>query len=262
MRTTKKNFTAILLGALVLFTVCGCTATPSKSDALEELVIGGTMHEPYFYTDENGEFDGIDVRIAKEACKRAGYRATFKLIDWVKKNEYLQRGEIDCVWTCLSMNGRETEYLWAGPYASDRASIAVLQSSDIYSFSDLAGKTVAVQATSRAEAILLSNENKNVPPLKNVFSLYDIGESAAALRRGYVDACVAHEAALQHVLNDLEVEYRILDEPLLIARLGVAFLKTEDNVACAKINAALEEMRKDGLIRSAFASFGARLIER
>ena len=42
-------------------------------DPLPELVIGSDDYAPYFFCDENGEFAGIDVEIAREVCKIMGY---------------------------------------------------------------------------------------------------------------------------------------------------------------------------------------------
>lgn len=256
----KRRICALLAAFALLFTGGGCVKTQTPDDGLPVLVIGGAEHAPYFYIDEQGNFAGIDVQTAKEACRRMGYKPVFKEIVWVEKDALLERGEIDCLWTCFSMNGREDDYLWAGPYAQDREVIAVLKHSDIYELSDLENKKVAVQMTSKAEDILLANSNASIPPLKNVFSLYDINESVSALKREYVDACVGHEAVLTTKLSDMGIEYRILSQPLIVSSMGVAFLRGGDSAACLKLNAAFAEMRKEGYIKSVFESFGTALI--
>ena len=38
---------------------------------------GSDDYEPYSYLDETGEFTGIDVDLAREACRRLGYRPEF-----------------------------------------------------------------------------------------------------------------------------------------------------------------------------------------
>lgn len=44
----------------------------------------------------------------------------------------MDNGEIDCIWGCFSMDGREQDYQWAGPYMVSRQVIAVNAKSDIY----------------------------------------------------------------------------------------------------------------------------------
>ena len=75
-----------------------------------------------------------------------GYKAQFVTIDWVDKKELVENGTVDCLWGSFSIDGREDEYRWAGPYMVSRQVVAVMPGSDIETLADLAGKTVAVQA--------------------------------------------------------------------------------------------------------------------
>ena len=51
------------------------------------------------------------------------------------------------------------------------------------------------------------------------------------------------------IIKNPEGSYRILDEALLTANLGVAFEKHTDREKAEKLSAVLEEMRADGTIR-------------
>ena len=92
--------------------------------------------------------------------------------------------------------------------------------------SDLAGKTIAVQATGKPEAIFLSG-GENVPAFRNIISLADHGVQYAMLDCGYVDAVAAHEEAIRQYMKDYGANFRILDEPLLTTGIGVAFSKND-----------------------------------
>ncbi len=48
------------------------------------------------------------------------------------------------------MNGREDDYTWSDPYVDNSQVMVVSENSGINSLSDLAGKTVGVQAASAA----------------------------------------------------------------------------------------------------------------
>ena len=41
------------------------------------------------------------------------------------KIKTLENKEIDCLWGCFSMDGRENDYKWAGPYMVSRQVVAV-----------------------------------------------------------------------------------------------------------------------------------------
>ena len=64
----------------------------SSSNDLKPLIIGSDNYVPYSYLDSDGNFTGIDVEIAREACRRMGYTPVFKQIVWDNKDIYLNEG--------------------------------------------------------------------------------------------------------------------------------------------------------------------------
>lgn len=102
-----------------------CAPSAASDSALPALTVGSDTYPPYVYMDNNGDITGLDVEIAEEAFRRMGYRAEFTTIDWEKKTELVDSGEIDCIWDCFSMEGRENDYQWAGPYLVSRQVVAV-----------------------------------------------------------------------------------------------------------------------------------------
>ena len=111
--------------------------------------------------------------------------------------------------------------------------------------SDLAGKTIAVQATGKPEAIFLSG-GENVPAFRNIISLADRGVQYAMLDCGYVDAVAAHEEAIRQYMKDYGASFRILDEPLLTTGIGVAFSKNDTRGLAAQLTEVFAQMREDG----------------
>ena len=47
-------------------------------------------------------------------------------------------------------------------------------------------------------------------------------------------------------MKDYDTSFRILEEPLMIVGIGVAFAKDDDRGICEQMNQTLEEMRQDG----------------
>ena len=80
------------------------------------------------------------------------------------------------------------QYQWAGPYMYSRQVVAVRADSDIQSLSDLAGKRIGVQATTKAESLFLGEISSLLPEVKQVNSFETTEDMFAALRKGYVDA--------------------------------------------------------------------------
>lgn len=244
-----KNITAFLT-ALVLFcavlTGCASGTGASADDSMPTVTIGSDSYPPYAYLDDNGEPAGIDVEIAQEAFRRMGYRAVFKTINWEEKNTLLESGEIDCVWACFSMDGRLDQYNWAGPYMVSRQVVAVNADSDITDFRGLAGKTIAVQSTTKPESILLQDPPAELEDIGQVLSLEDRTVQYAALDCGYVDAIAAHETAILQYMKDYDADFRILPEALLTTGIGAAFSLKDTRGIAEKLKETMQEMREDG----------------
>lgn len=240
---------------LALFILCACN-TVKEDNSKGEVVIGSDQFEPFSYID-NGEMRGIDVDIAKEALSRMGYTPVFKRIEWQKKDEYLRKGEIDCLWGGFSMNDREDLYAWVGPYLFSNQSVMVKEDSDIYSLADLKNKIVGVQATSKAEWTFENNEE--LSDIRYLYTFSTINEVLISLQRAYVDAVAGHELALRALIRGSD-DYRFLDENVLTSKLGVAFKKDYDQSFLTLLTNTLHEMRNDGTIKEIVDSYTSNVM--
>ena len=226
-----------------------------EDNGLAQIVVGSDTYPPYIYLNNDGIPSGIDVEIATEAFRRMGYAPRFETIDWEQKTTLVESGAIDCIWGCFSMDGREEVYRWAGPYMVSRQVAAVDAHSSIRTLSDLAGKTIAVQSTGKPEEIFLSGSDPRIPQAVDVFSTEDRSVQYAMLACGYVDAIAAHETAILQYMKDNSVEFRILEEPLLVTGLGIAFAKNDNRGLNIQLNAVLAQMRTDGTLEQILGKY-------
>lgn len=247
-RRAFLNGCTLLAASAALGGLTACGGTDAKNSDLPQILIGSDTYPPYIYLNNDGTPAGIDVEIATEAFRRMGYAARFEVIDWEQKTALVESGAIDCIWGCFSMQGRETLYRWAGPYMVSRQVVAVNADSSIQSLSDLAGKTVMVQSTSKPEGIFLSGSDPRIPQTVEVFSIEDRSVQYAMLACGYVDAIAAHETAILQYMKDNNAVFRILEEPLLVTGLGVAFAKNDSRGLDHQLNDAFAQMREDGTL--------------
>ena len=247
-RRAFLNGCTLLAASTALGGLTACGGTDAKNRGLPQILIGSDTYPPYIYLNNDGTPTGIDVGIATEAFRRMGYAARFEVIDWEQKTALVESGAIDCIWGCFSMQGRETLYRWAGPYMVSRQVVAVNADSSIQSLSDLAGKTVMVQSTSKPEGIFLSGSDPRIPQTVEVFSIEDRSVQYAMLACGYVDAIAAHETAILQYMKDNNAVFRILEEPLLVTGLGVAFAKNDSRGLDHQLNDTFAQMREDGTL--------------
>ena len=146
-------------------------------------------------------------------------------------------------------------YRWAGPYMVSRQVVAVDADSSIRTFSDLAGKTIAVQSTGKPEEIFLSGSDPRLPQTVEVFSIEDRNVQYAMMACGYVDAIAAHETGILQYMKDNSVEFRILEEPLLVTGLGVAFAKNDSRGLEHQLNDTFAQMRTDGTLEQILGKY-------
>lgn len=249
--------------AFAMSVLCGCQArgieqasTGTDTQGLEKIVVGIDKFEPYSYLDINGNYTGVDIDLATLVFHELGYEPEFQIIPWKDKNTLLADGTIDCIWSCYSMNGREDQYQWAGPYLYSRQVIAVRSDSDIQTFDDLAGKTVGVQITTRAAALFLHTMESPLPEVRQVNCFATTEDMFASIRKGYVDAISGHEALVNELIKNGEGTYRLLEESPHISKAGVAFEKGTHVELTQEINELIKKWSEDGTIGNIAASYG------
>lgn len=209
-----------------------------------------------FYRNIGGHYTGIDVEIAEEACARIGYEPIFVELDIDKGFELLNEDYVDCLWCCLTMEGNEDKFIWAGPYMYTQRVVVVPADSEIETLEDLAGKCVAVQAGSISEEIILKGLNPNLPEITDLSTFSTMGEVFTSLRKGYADAAIGHESSLRLYTDEYPDGYRYLNMNMYSDAVGVAFKPDGDAVLAEKLTQTLLEMREDGTMAAIVKKYG------
>lgn len=251
----------LLAGLCCFMTACSKQALTEQSTAkkdtlkkaegksLPKLKIGVDILEPFCYVDENGDYVGIDIAIAKKACEKAGYQPVFVEIPWDEKDAYLKNGKIDCLWGAFSIDGREDTYLWTESYLESRLGAIAERRSPTKSFKDFKGPGgIAVRAGSKVEEVLLENSNSFNPNTQKVYSCGTFSMAKTAFVKSYADALACHKVVLHQIMVENPGLYQYLEGTIMTVHLGVAFDKDAGNEKCEAINKGITEMKKDGTI--------------
>ena len=105
------------------------TSSESKSDSADtssssdesdrtQLIVGfDAEYPPYGYMDDNGDYVGFDLDLAKEVCDRNGWELVKQPIDWDSKDMELNSGSIDCIWNGFTYTGRREVFPSLNPIA-------------------------------------------------------------------------------------------------------------------------------------------------
>lgn len=250
----KSKIIAVVLAVVMLaacFTACSSKKNDStKSDAdgaKQKLIVGfDAEFPPYGFIAEDGSYDGFDLAVAKELCKRLDWDFEAVAIDWNSKDKELAAGNINCIWNGFTYTGREDEYTWSDPYVDNSIVIVVKADSGIKTLADLKGKAVMAQAASSAvDAINANADFKASIKGGAAVELADYALGFTELKMGAVDAIAADIGVAKYQIANNEGDYVILDEPLSKEQYAIGFLLGNTELRDA-VNAELNKMADDG----------------
>ena len=250
----KRLLTLILVILLLACCAAGCTNTPptptpapteAPAPETRTFTVGFDAEFPPFgFGAEDGSYDGFDLAVAEEVCRRLGWTFKAQPINWDAKDSELQSGNIDCIWNGFTIQGRENDYAWTPAYYDSGIVVVVKADSTISSLADLAGKNVIVQAASSGLAAL-----DDMPDLTATFGelleCADYNSAFMELGMGTVDAVVADVGVAEYNMRDKGDQFRVLDEAVSVETYGVGFLKGSDELA-AQVWKSMQEIAADG----------------
>ena len=117
---------------------CGGSSAPAASDSSDsaeatQFVVGfDSEYPPYGYVDDNGEYTGVDLDLAKEVCDRNGWEFKAEPIDWDAKDALIDAGTITCIWNGFTVNDeRKKTYDFSEPYMYNAQVLVVKADSDV-----------------------------------------------------------------------------------------------------------------------------------
>ncbi|MCR4787118.1 MAG: amino acid ABC transporter substrate-binding protein [Lachnospiraceae bacterium] len=241
----KRFITVLLVGAMALSMLAGCSAK-KQADAGKTFTVGfDAEFPPYGYKDDNGEYVGFDLDLAEEVCKRKGWTLVKQPIDWDSKDMELSSGSIDCIWNGFTIQGREDAYTWSVPYVDNSQVFVVKSAAGIKSEADLAGRSVGVQKDSSALAALEGDAAGLAASFGELVQYADYNTAFMDLEAGAIEAVAIDKGVADYQISQRGDEYMILSEPLATEQYGVGFLKGNDALK-DEVEAVLLEMASDG----------------
>ena len=256
-----KKVTSILMCFIVCFTMLsfyGCgkaeeeTAQPTKGS----LLIGiDSARPPYSYISSNGSYIGFDIDLAKAACEVLGYEAVFTPVSWDENHIELENKTVDCLWTCMSIEGNEDRYLFSEPYMKTRQYFVTKKSSGINTAKDVQGKKVAAMTSTAAMAVLISDEKKEFcESLDELYCLQTTKECFNFLSYGKTDAILTEYFSAEYYTRN-KSDYKIIYEPIMENHIAVAFRQTDTDL-CSEISSAIQQLKDNGKLEEIAKCWG------
>ncbi len=201
---------------------------------------------PMGFVGDDGQFTGFDLDLAKEVASRLSLEFVPQPINWDAKDMELDSGNIDCIWNGFTMQGREDDYTWVGPYMANNQVFVVTADSDIASKADLAGKAVEVQKDSSGLAAL-QGEAELSASFGSMTEVADYNTALMDLESGACDAVCMDSIVAGYQIKSSGKDMKILDDTLSAEEYGIGFKKGEDELAKA-VHDTLMAMKDDGTV--------------
>ena len=125
------------------------TAAADTSDKTW-VIATDTAFKPFEYTDESGNFVGIDMDILKAIAEDQGFKYDVQVLGWDASIAACQAGQADGMIAGASITDerKSSGWIFSDGYYDANQSMAVAENSDIAGFDDLNGKKVAVKTAS------------------------------------------------------------------------------------------------------------------
>ena len=188
MKKLVKVIALALVLALSIVSVALAESTARTLDEIKEsgkLVIGVfSDKKPFGYVDENGEYQGYDVYLARRLAEDLGVELELVSVDAPNRVEYLQSAKVDIILANFTVTAERAEVVdFALPYMKVALGVVSPDSALITDVSELRGKTLIVSKGTTAETYFTENE-----PEVNLLKFDTYTEAFNALLDGRGDA--------------------------------------------------------------------------
>lgn len=259
----KKTIWLASLIAATSLTLAACGADDNAEtkdlNALEkiqqegEITVGimGT-YAPYNFLNENKEYDGFDVDIAKELAEHLGVEADFIAQDFSGLIPGLQKDKFDILVSQVTITEERQEQIdFTEPYITNNVKVIVKEdNTDIQSVEDFKGRIIGVGLGTNDESYLRNDLMPEVGDF-TINTYDDVITTLKDLDAGRIDATINNAYALKPVIEANGYAIKSVGEAIKSDKAGVAVKKGNTELVEA-LNEALQEMKDDGTYEEIF----------
>ena len=174
------------------------------------IIATDTSFKPFEYTDDKGQFVGIDMDILAAVAEDQGFKYDVQVLGWDASIAACQAGQADgmIAGASITEERKSSGWVFSDGYYDANQSMAVEASSDIKGFEDLKGKSAAVKTgtMSAAYAESLAGEyGFTVTYFEDSPTMYQ------AVVGGQVAACFDDTPIMASNIKDTGIAMKIVD---------------------------------------------------
>ena len=246
----KKLFMVILSGILA-----SSMALPAFASDKTWIIATDTVFKPFEYTDENGDFVGIDVELLAAIAKDQGFQYELRSLGWYSAIAACQAGQADGMIAGASITDerKASGWMFSDGYFNATQSMTVKKGSDIAGFEDLKGKTAGVKTGTQGAAYAESLQDTydfEITYYEDSPTMYQAvlgGQAAACFEDTPIMA-----ASIQTGDLDLQIVQATANEG---APYGFAIFDEDKQELLDMFNRGLENIKADGTYDKVIADY-------
>ncbi len=235
------------------------TETTESADATEDaeatdttasdktwIIAMDTVFRPFEFTDDNGEFVGIDVDIIKAIAEDQGFQIDIQSLGWDAAVAAVQAGQADALLAGASITDdrKASGWIFSDSYYDSCQIFAVKGDSEIAGLEDLQGKKVAVKngtAGANYADSLKDEYGFSVDVYEDSPTMYQ------AVILGQADACVEDEPIMADSIKTGGLDLKLVDGTQSEgAPYGFAIMNEENQELLDMFNAGLADIKANG----------------
>ena len=247
----KKKLVAVLLTSAM---VCAAAMPVAAADKTWTIATD-TVFKPFEYTDDKGDFVGIDVDILAAIAEDQGFEYELKSLGWYASIAACQAGQADGMIAGASITDerKESGWMFSDGYYNATQSMTVKGDSDIAGFEDLEGKTVGVktgtQGASYAES-LKDEYGFDITYFEDSPTMYQ------AVLGGQVVSCFEDTPIMASSIKDGGLDLKIVEGTENEGSpYGFAVFSEDSQELLDMFNAGLKDIKENGTYNEIIAKY-------
>ena len=246
-----KKMLALVLAAMMLF-----AAVPGMAEEKVFKMGFDAEYPPYTYMGDDGEYTGFDIEMCQGVCDLLGWKVELVPVNWDTKLISLDAGEVDCIWSGLTIDVIDPEaYTLSMAYSNNSQMILTKKSNGISTLADLAGKIVGVQLGTSADILLQNDQAELAATFGDLQRFENYNTCFTELMAGSIDAIAIDVGVAAAKIAEYGDEYVMLDESIAAEEYGICFRKGDAEM-CAQVEEAFMKLVEDGTYLSLAEKYG------
>lgn len=202
-------------------------------------------YPPYNFINDNGQVDGFERELGDRLCELAALDCVWVTNEWDSIIPNLVSGNYDTIIAGMSITAERDETIdfTQAYFPPDPSAYVALAGA-----ADVTGGVIAAQTNTIQAGHVASSGATLVE-----FATPD--ETIAAVRNGEADAVLADKAFLEPIVAESNGELVFVGEDVILGDgIGVG-VRESDTELKAKLDAAIESMKKDGSLNALIAKW-------